>query len=219
MSFIEKLKSVFVVTNDQANLNPNSSSSEQDGSPNQSITSGSNINISQGSQETFLQILADVLEKNNQAGFDYLEFRKAVQSISKLHTMEESTQFKTAFAAAQAMNVQPSNLIDSAKKYLLILEAENTQFNQTANQFLQEQLSSKENESSQLKDLIQQKEKQLSQLQEELEKHTKRLLDIEKELTGAKSKVESNKASFVGSYNQLVGQIRADIQKMEQYLK
>ena len=45
-------------------------------------------------------------------------------------------------------------LFDSAKKYLNVLEAEQIQFNKTADQYLQNQLNQKQTESGQLKQTI-----------------------------------------------------------------
>jgi chromosome segregation ATPase len=219
MSFVDKLKSVFVVPESTTNTQADEGSRKTNVDPPESEQSKVSAEVPLESSDRFMDILSQVLQDNNQAGFDYLEYRKAVQSIAKMQNLDEAAQFKTAYAAAMAMNIQPSTLIDSAKRYLSVLETEYTKFNQTATQFLQSQQSSKEQESVQLNQTIQQKEKQLAQLQSELEKHHKRLQELDSELKSAKTKVDTNKASFKFAYDQLVGQIGQDIQKMEQYLK
>lgn len=65
-----------------------------------------------------------------------------MQSIAQMQHLDEPNQFKTAFAAAQAFNVDAKTLFDSAKKYLNVLEAEQIQFNKTADQYLQESVES-----------------------------------------------------------------------------
>jgi hypothetical protein len=217
MSIIDKIKSVFIEPDQNAEtskqVDPGKTSSEQE------IKMSRPIEVPLESNEKFTEILNKVLESHNQSGFDYLEYKKAVLSIAKLQNMEESAQFKTAFAAAMSMNVQPNHLIDSAKNYVNILETEFTKFNQTAGNFLQSQVTSREAESIQLTQVIKEKEKQLRQLEADLEKHNKRLSEIENEIKTAKTKVETNKTSFKIAYEQLVGQIKEDIRKMEQYLK
>lgn len=217
MSFVDKLKSVFIVPGaDSVTQNDTGSKQEVE---RETGKSSEPIEVTIESSDKFMDILSQVLEKSNPPGFDYLEYRKAVQSIAKMQNLEESAQYKTAYAAAMSMNVQPSQLIDSAKRSLILLETEFTKFNQTASKFLQTQVNSKEQESTQLKQIIQQKENQLLQLQAELDKHNKRMIEIDAELRSAKSKVDTNKASFKHAYDQLVDQIGSDIQKMEQYLK
>jgi DNA repair exonuclease SbcCD ATPase subunit len=219
MSFVDKLKSVFIVADPSSETLKEVSAKASNPDETNKDDTVNPADVSVESSDKFMDILLQVLENSNQPGFDYLEFRKAVQSIAKLQNLEEATQFKSAYAAAMSMNVQPNQLVDSAKRYLMVLDTEYTKFNQTASQFLQTQVSSKEQESTQLNQTIQQKETQLAQLQSELEKHHKRLLEIDAELKSAKSKVDTNKSSFKLAYDQLVGQISNDIQKMEQYLK
>ena len=150
---------------------------------------------------------------------DYLEFRKAVQSIAQMQHLDEPNQFKTAFAAAQAFNVNADTLFDSAKKYLNVLEAEQIQFNKTADQYLQNQLNQKQTESGQLKQTIRNAEETLAQLQAKLDEDKKKLSALESDLSNAQLKVDSNKAAFESAYQQVVRQIKEDLQKMETYLK
>ncbi|HRI00952.1 MAG TPA: hypothetical protein PK006_07870 [Saprospiraceae bacterium] len=223
MSILDKLKSVFVVsepeTGGQTASGDVSAPKEQTKTGEPTEVTSAPITVSGQSAEKFLEILAQVLEKNNQEGFDYLEYKKAVSSVAKLQAMDEATQYKTAYAAAQSMNVQPAFLIESAKKYLSVLAIEEKQFMQSAQQFLQNQVSSKENERVQLTQSIQQKENQIQQLLAEKAKAEQRVKVLQSELETAKQKVEVNKANFAASYQTFVEQIRTDIQKMELHLK
>ncbi len=222
MPIFDKLKAIFIVSENNEGNTANASNSSGQSTPEMKPGNGdlsSNPNVIGSSSEKFIELLSQVLEKNNQPGFDYLEYRKAVQSVAKLQSMDEPTQFKTAFAAAQAMNVQPNTLIDSAKKYLSILEVEETNFNQSANNYLSQQVASKEAESKQLVLLIEQKSAQLKSLENELSQHETRLIKIKMELEQSKSKVDTNKANFKQSYLTVVEQIRKDVEKMESYLK
>ncbi len=216
MPFFDKLKAVFIVPE------PSKSEAEATGSPQQEFNTPSNqTNVPEADSEhanRFLEILAQVLEKNNQPGFDYLEFRKAVQSIAQLQHLEEVNQFKTAYAAAQALNIKADSLIQSAKTYLNILESEQVQFNKTADQYLQNQLSQKKSESDQLKKSIIETEEKLKQLQLQLDKDKAKLSEVDQALAAAKSKVDSNKAAFSVAYKQVEQQIRDDVRKMENYL-
>ena len=222
MPIFDKLKSIFVVSEDAKNT----ASVEQNTSNNSNTTVSTTAPsepirvISPGqASDKFIEILHQVLEKNNQPGFDYLEYKKAVQSVAKLQKMDEENQFKTAFAAAKAMNVQPSSLTESAKKYLSLLQVEETNFNQSANQFLANQVSNKENEAKSIQNSIQSKREQIENLKKELEVSEKRLVSLKSEIESAKEKVDSNIANFEASYTTVIDQIKSDIQKMDTYLK
>lgn len=218
MPFLDKLKAVFIVQEDQKSTNTTNDRQEYTPSS-KPAQNPETANVSSESNERFLEILAQVLEKNNQPGFDYLEFRKAVQSIAQMQHLDEPNQFKTAFAAAQAFNVDANTLFDSAKKYLNVLEAEQIQFNKTADQYLQNQLNQKQAESGQLKLTIRQAEEKLAQLQAQLDEDKKKLNSLEGDLSNAQHKVDSNKAAFANAYVKVVQQIKDDLQKMENYIK
>ena len=218
MPFIDKLKAVFIVPEDPKSANSNKDSQEYTPSTKPIENTGTQ-GVNSESNARFLEILAQVLEKNNQPGFDYLEFRKAVQSIAQMQHLDEPNQFKTAFAAAQAFNVNADTLFDSAKKYLNVLEAEQIQFNKTADQYLQNQLNQKQTESGQLKQTIRNAEETLAQLQAKLDEDKKKLSALESDLSNDQLKVDSNKAAFESAYQQVVRQIKEDLQKMETYLK
>lgn len=219
MSFLGKLKSVFIEPEKSGESTKEVKEFDQKLQTSNQQSSQVPTEVQFESIDKFAEILNQILEKNNQQGFDYLEYKKAIQSIGKLHNMEEGTQYKTAFAAATAMNVQPAHLLDSARKYLMLLENELTKFNQAAGQYMQSQVGIREQETGKLSQAIEQKTKQLNQIQSELEQHHKRLNEITSEISLIKTKVNRNKDSFKQAYDQLVGQISSDIQKMEQYLK
>lgn len=218
MGFFDSLKSVFIVP-DESGDKPKTTQSAGTGMVDDSLRQpGILTETPKEITDQFYQILSGVLEKHNEPGFDYFEFRKALASVSKMQNLEKEIQYKSAYAAAQALNVESKQLIDSAKKYLGVLELESTHFQQTAKQYLQEQEKSFEKETQQLKDLIQIKEKELEKLNQELTNHNKRLLDIQGEITAARSRVEVNQAGFNTSYVHLVKQIEEDIENMIKYL-
>ncbi len=219
MAFLDKIKAVFIVPEgSKAGISGQesvaSSMPQDQGQSGEAIATDGNLSV-----DKFLEILSGVLEKHNEPGFDYWEFGKALQSIGKLQHLDEKSKFQTAYAAAQAMNVDSKKLIDSAKKYIAVLELEKNHFQQTANQFIQEQIQKFESTSKQLAIEIQQKQEQIQKLIAEMEDDKKRLSETDRQLQESKKNVEINKAGFMAGYTQLVGQITADIENMEKYLE
>ena len=172
----------------------------------------------QDGKERFYQILSEVLDKNNLPGFDYIEFKKAVRSILEMHQMEEQAAYKTAFATAQAMNVNASHLIDSAQKYLSILETEEASFSHSAQSFLTRQLSNRDVEKQSLdKELIQIRS-ELDRLQKLLVEKESRLAALQSETESVQAKFDQNKINFSAAYHSIVSQIKEDVEKMKKYL-
>ena len=215
MSILKKIKSVFIVPEevDQASLNKNGELT-----PAAPVSTSGEELPDQDGKERFYQILSEVLDKNNFPGFDYIEFKKAVRSILEMHQMEEQAAYKTAFATAQAMNVNASYLIDSALKYLSILETEEASFSHSAQSFLTRQLSNRDVEKQSLdKELIQIRS-ELDRLQKLLVEKESRLAALQSETESVQAKFDQNKINFSAAYHSIVSQIKEDVEKMKKYL-
>ncbi|HQW72071.1 MAG TPA: hypothetical protein PKZ91_09640, partial [Saprospiraceae bacterium] len=130
--FFKKMKSVFLeptgteteLAEDISQDNPENGEKKDSGqlptskTPSEQSTHYSDVSGQQSDQ--FYKVLFDALERNNQAGFDYLEFRKALQSLETIG-LDEKTKFLSAFAGAQASGANVKLLTDSATIYLEIL--------------------------------------------------------------------------------------------------
>ena len=169
-------------------------------------------------ENRFLNVLADAIEKSNQPGFDYLEFRQSLINLGKLN-MDEATRFKSAYAAAQAMGVTPATLINSANTYLGILEGEGKKFAIAEQNQRTKVVEERKTELQQIQSEIQKKQETISRLQTEVEQWTKNLEDKKAEAAALGSKLEQTKVKFEAALRSLSGQIKDDVQKMNQYLK
>ncbi len=166
----------------------------------------------------FMDILFKAMEKNNLDGFDYLEFKQSLKSLSKM-PMDEATRFKSAFAMAQTMGATPAKLKETAEYYLTVLGREKKQFEEAVTQQKSKQIGNKEAEIKQLQKVIVEKKKQIAQIQKEIEEHEKKMKANKAHIEKATVKVTSTKNDFMASYDALTGQLKHDIEKMTNYLK
>jgi len=158
------------------------------------------------------------MEKANLDGFDYLEYKKSLQSLQKMN-MAEATAFQSAFAMAQTMGATPELLVKTAQHYLDVLQDEETKFGAALANQQQNRIGSKREEQLQMQQAIKDKEAQIQQLQAEIVQHQEKLSKLDGEISEAMSTIENTKVDFFASYQSLVGQIQADVEKMKQYLK
>lgn len=168
--------------------------------------------------DKFRNVLFEAMEKANLDGFDYLEYKQSLQSLAKMN-MDEATRFQSAYAMAQTMGATPAGLIGAAEHYVKVLRNEEQKFEQALMTQRDTRIKGKQAEAQQLKQLTAQKEQQIKQLQAEIERHRQQAQKIEQEVNNAAAKVETTKNNFIATYNQVVGQIQADVEKMKQYLK
>ena len=221
---LKKIKSIFVVEAEGAGPGQRQSNVDDQ---NETISSAPEISVgtteNRGvpevpSDNRFLNVLADAIEKNNQPGFDYLEFRQSLVNLSKLN-MDESTRFKSAYAAAQPMGVTPASLINSAKTYLGILEGEGKKFAVAEQNQRTKGVEERKTELHHIQAEIQKKQEHITRLQSEVEQLTKNLEDKKTEAATLSAKLEQTKIKFEEALRSLTAQISGDLEKMNQYLK
>ncbi len=168
--------------------------------------------------DKFYDILFGAMETNNQAGFDYLEYKKSLQTLEKM-PMDEATRYGSAFAAALAMGVTTQQLNDSAQFYLNILKAEDSKFQESVNVQRQKQIGSKEKAITDLDATIKAKGEQIARLTQEIAAHQEDMGKMKAEISDAVVKIETTLSDFHATYNDLTSQIAQDVEKMKKYLK
>jgi len=218
---LKKIKNIFVVEDESAPKKAEENKvSKQDS--NDAVTVSANngpVDIPEVSaQNRFLSLLAQTIEKNNQPGFDYFEYRQSLINLAKLN-MDEATKYKSAYAAAQAMGVTPVTLANSAQGYLNLLNQESQKFATAEQNQRNKVIEERKNELTSLSSQIEKKKEMISQLQAEVEQLGKTLEIKKNEAAGFTEKLNATKMEFEVAMKSIAGQIAEDIQKMNQYLK
>lgn len=225
--FLKKFKSVFILEEDGANpggvaqhpAEMTAPPAKTAAAPAAPASSDSGVSSSSGSvNDKFVEVLAAALEKNNQDGFDYFEFRQSLKNLAKM-PMDEGTRFQSAYAMAQTMGVTPAKLVESAKFYIGVLNNEQSRFAEAHAQQKAKLVGNREEEARQLEAAMQQKAEQIKQLTAEIEQSRQRSELIRQEIADSTVKIENTRADFEATFAAVVGQVQDDIGKMQQYLK
>jgi hypothetical protein len=217
--FFKKFKSVFVaeevVTENASPAAGQSqvSASQQAASPQPKPLSSSPGAVS----DKFVEILASALEKSNQPGFDYFEFRQALVNLSKM-PMDEQTRYKSAFAMAQTMGATQANLLESAQFYLQVLAGEQSKFNEAHALQRSKLIGTREEEIKNLEAAIQQKTNQMQELTQQIEAARKSSEQIRSEINDSTVKIEKTKSDFDTTFVTVMEQLQNDAAKIKQYL-
>lgn len=165
----------------------------------------------------FVEVLLKAIEANNLDGFDYLEFKQSLQNLSNVQ-MDEKTRYQSAFAMAKTMGATPSKLVNSAQHYINVLKKEEAKFSEALQNQRKKQVHDRENGIKQKESLIVEKQKKIEQLQKEIEADTKSLEADRSAINQSLAKVETTKNGFVNAYIGVLGQIKGDIEKMNNYI-
>ncbi len=166
-------------------------------------------------EQKYLDILFKALESNNLDGFDYLEFKEALQSLESVD-MDDATRVKSALAVSKTMGADVDSLISSAQGYLTVLTEEEKKFQEALNDQVEEKLSARSQAIKEMEADIATKKNEIVQLQEQIHVLETETEQKEKELAQAKTKLENVHDDFDTSYDFLVDQIQKDIQLLKQ---
>lgn len=215
--FFKKIKGVFVVDDgsSQEVEEPEKTEVKASQAPVKAVAlTASTGNVS----EKFTDILLESMERNNQEGFDYIEYKRSLQTLEKM-PMDEKTRYFSAFAAAQSMGISQQKLIDSAKFYLGILKTEEQQFQNATKGQREKQIGGKENAIASLESTIKEKGELIAKLTKEIQQHQADMDAMKAEIQEAVVKIDTMMQDFHASFTNLESQINADISKMQTYLK
>lgn len=217
--FLKKFKSVFVIEEPEK---ANASSAQQ---PEPKTPAAAPppvappVAASEGAvTDKFMGILSSALEKSNQPGFDYFEFRQSLINLAKM-PMDEATRFHSAYAMAQTMGITSQKLLESAQFYLNVLAAEQAKFNEAHAQQRARLIGNREEEIKNLELAVQQKAEQIKQLTQQMEEHRQRSEQIRSEINESTVKIETTKADFEATFAVVSGQLQDDAAKIKQYLQ
>jgi hypothetical protein len=215
---LKKFKSVFIV-DDPAEATPAETTDASIPVQPPVVSSAPPSPLPSGAvSDKFIDILMAALEKNNQPGFDYFEYRQALKNLEKM-SMDEQTRFQSAYAMAQTMGATPQKLAESAQFYLGILGNEQSKFNDAHAQQRSKLIGTREDELKNLDSMIVQKTKQIEELTQEIEAHRQNSEQIKTEISDSTVKIEGTKADFDATFANVIANIQSDVSKIQQYLK
>ena len=220
---LKNLRSIFIVEEDvpakskAASPAPETPVKEQVATP---PSSGSTPASSRDGKitEKFTDILLSAMDNADLEGFDYLEYKKSLQSLQKMN-MEERTAYQSAFAMAQTMGATPQHLVSTAQHYLKALHEEEQKFEKALTNQQENRIGAKRQEQQTLANTIKEKEAQIKKLQAEIQEHQQKLGKLDGEIKQTDLSIANTKNDFFASYQHLVKQIQGDINKMQEYLK
>lgn len=228
MSMFKKLKSVFVIEEESKQSKPTTSttktatttkskSAKSPAANKKPASASSQPSASAKPENKFVDMLLRSIEANNIEGFDYLEYKQSLQSLMKIES-DEAKRYQNAFAMAQTMGLTKKKLNDSIKRYLQILDGEEKKFTEAFEKQKSTQVIQREQNVANLKQSINAKQQQIKKLQAEIKEAEAELSKTEGKINESLAKVEATKEGFYASYQMVVGQIKADEEKIKQYL-
>ncbi len=168
-------------------------------------------------KQEFVDHLLKAINNNNLDGFDYLEYKNTLQSLSKM-PMDEPLRFQSAFAAAQTMGVTVDSIMESAGHYLNILGAEEEKFRNAMERGMSQKVEGEMQRSQNLQKARAEKIKLIEQLQKEIGQIEEQIQSINAQVMEDQVKIDSKRNHFYASYEFVVNQIKSDIINLDKFV-
>ncbi|MCB0572183.1 MAG: hypothetical protein KDC66_20595 [Phaeodactylibacter sp.] len=170
-----------------------------------------------GLDERSVASLIKALERNNQPGFDYIEFKQSLGRLLALN-MDEATAFRSAYATASTVGLTKDKLLQTAELYKKVLFSEKQQFDAALQKQMEQRVESKVSEVEKMKKQIEEYKLKIQQLQEKIAKAQDTIDHADEHIQAAKEKIESTKDAFESTLRAILNDIDKDIENIKSLL-
>ena len=168
-------------------------------------------------EDKFVALFIKALEKNNQPGFDYIEFKQSLGVMAKMN-IDQSTAIRSAFATASTVGLTKKKLISSATFYGKVINQEKDNFDAALAKRINQKVGGKMKEVEKLKDQIIKYKEKIAQLEAQIEKHQHTIDTADEAIQTEKEKILGTQNNFEKTHLSFIDQIKADIENFNTYL-
>ena len=170
-----------------------------------------------GLDEKSIEFISKAIERANLPGFDYLEFRMAVDNLKKMD-LDEATSFKSAFATARTMGLTKEKLLETAAHYKAVVLKEKEQFDAASAKQQDIKVGANLQHVAELQKEINDKDAKIKQLQAEIETARGKVRSLDFERDGAAAKIDEAKTKYLFTHQSINNQMEQDMANIQKYL-
>ena len=170
-----------------------------------------------GLDEKSIEFISKAIEKANLPGFDYLEFRMAVDNLKKMN-LDEAMSFKSAFATASTMGLTKEKLLETAAHYKAVVLKEKEQFDAASAKQQDIKVGANLQQVAEFQRVINDNEAKIRQLQSEIDTARGKIRELDFERDGAAAKIEEAKTKYLFTHQSINNQMEQDMANIQKYL-
>ena len=170
-----------------------------------------------GLDEKSIEFISKAIEKANLPGFDYLEFRMAVDNLKRMN-LDEAIAFKSAFATASTMGLTKEKLLETAAHYKAVVLKEKEQFDAASAKQQDMKVGANLQQVAEFQRVINDNEAKIRQLQSEIDTARGKVRELDFERDGAAAKIEEAKTKYLFTHQSINNQMEQDMANIQKYL-
>ena len=165
-----------------------------------------------------VDFLINALAKNNLPGFDYIEFKQSLATLTKMVDLDEATRYKSAFASAVAMGLSREKLLGSAEHYKKVLSNEKIQFDAALQKQIEQRVNAKKLEVEKLRKQIEDYQLKIRELEQKIQQTHLTINQQDEMVQAAMEKIETTKNGFESTLSSIMQEIDHDIQNIIKHI-
>jgi chromosome segregation ATPase len=165
----------------------------------------------------FVDAFIRALKNNHIKEFDYIKFKKSVNTLIGMD-MDQTTAFKSAFATAATLGITKDKLIKTANHYKNVLSKEQSEFAEALKNQQKQKVGGKREEAKKMKSKIEEYKAKIKQMEEEMAVYQKKIDSTDNEIAKAEQKLVETRDKFVNALGVFTNQIDKDLELIELYL-
>jgi hypothetical protein len=158
----------------------------------------------------FIDLLEGIIEKSNQPGQDYFEFKQALENMNSL-PMDEKTKFQTVYQVLSLQGCTKAVLLTSLDKYIQIIQDEKSSFDTEMQSEYVKRVQTKLDEAENSK-------KELEGLTKRLAELNGVILTASQEAQAEEMKIRATEANFKASADVIISEMIGDKNKINNFI-
>ncbi len=171
--------------------------------------------LSPETDQKSLEFMMMALEKNNQEGFDYIEFKQAYNALLLL-PLEEVMAIKSAFTTGNTLGLTKEALLRSADFYKQVIQKEKVQFDAALKNQREQKIDGRKAEQQKLQDQITRNKDLINKLQTEINEYQKSIDGVDEEISAAIARMEDSRYKFEHTFSEIIAELTKDIELINQ---
>jgi chromosome segregation ATPase len=164
--------------------------------------------------EKFEAHFEQLMDAANLPGPDYYEFCKMMEALEKA-VPDERARIAAVFASLSVQGLTKDKLLNTASKYLDIIDADHDNFNNALSNKSSSDIDQKKQRATDLEKKINDNSQLIQKLTREITECQEEIGKLSREISEGESKLETNRKGYEVAYGAMISKIKSDIRTIQ----
>ncbi len=170
--------------------------------------------VSQEDIDKFENHFVELFDNANLSGPDYYEFWKMMETLETA-VPDETIRMNAVFSTLKIQGLNKDTLIESAEKYLQILDKDKLAFKSAVNKKVLNEIEGRNKIVNDLEIKNQQNSELMQKLSDEIKQNSLKISSVKKEVIDEEAKINANSNGYNIACDAMMAKLGSDLQKIK----